>query len=190
MEEVLDYCAKRYDTLILTTAQPEFYQPFGFRVVGEYIFIVKCDSTGSKDGLRLLNFSDPQDLKLLHRLLETRIPVSNIVGIVNEKALFCVNEGTRPLHYAEDLDLIVCMEIEDNQLKLFDLVGTKVCTLDDILERIPQHIEEVTIYFSPDRLNVDAQAFSHKLGGDSLLMVRGAFAAEGQQFMLPRSARC
>jgi predicted N-acetyltransferase YhbS len=54
MEEVLDYCAYRYDTLILTTAQPEFYEPFGFRVVGEHIFIAKCDSAGSTDGFRLL----------------------------------------------------------------------------------------------------------------------------------------
>lgn len=190
MEEVLDYCANRYETLILTTAQPEFYQPFGFRVVGEHIFITKCDSIGGTEGFRLLNTSNPDDLRLLHRLLETREPVSNIVGIVNEKPLFCVNEGTNPLHYAQDLDLIACMEIEDTQLKLFDLVGTRICTLDAILERIPQHIEEVVIYFSPDRLGVEVQAVSHQLGGDSLLMVRGSFAAEGERFMLPRSARC
>lgn len=83
-----------------------------------------------------------------------------------------------------------CMEIEDTQLKLFDLVGTSICTLDAILERIPQHVEEVVIYFSPDRLGVEVQAVSHQLGGDSLLMVRGSFAAECKQFMLPRSARC
>lgn len=190
MEEVLDYCANRYDTLILTTAQSELYEPFGFRVVGEHIFITKCDEAGSSDRFRLLNTSDPNDLKLLHRLLETREPVSNIVGIVNEKAVFCFNEGSSPLYYAQDLDLIVVMEIENTQLKLFDLVGTRICTLEAILERIPQRIEEVVIYFSPDRLGVDAQAFSHKLDGDSLLMVRGSFAAEGERFMLPRSARC
>lgn len=189
MAEVLDYCANRYKTLILTTAQPEFYQPFGFRVVQEHAFITKCDPTDSTNGLRSLNFSEPKDLNLLHRLLETRAPVSNIVGIVNEKALFCVNEGTRPLHYAEDLDLIICMEIENTQLRLFDLVGKSIPTLKALLERIPQNIAEVVTYFSPDCLNADFHAFPHKLDG-TWLMVRGAFAAEGKQFMLPRSARC
>lgn len=190
MTEVLDYCASRYDTLILTTSQPEFYQPFGFRVVKEHIFSTKSDSTGGSNGFRLLNTSDPHDLKLLHRLLETREPVSNIVGVLHEKAVFFVNEGTRPLHYAEDLDLIVSMEIKNTQLKLFDVVGTRICNLTAILSRIPQPIEEVITYFSCDRLGRDFQAFPHVFEGDSLLMVRGLFAAEEKQFMLPRSARC
>lgn len=189
MAEVLDYCDNRYDTLILTTTQPEFYQPFGFRVVQEHAFMTKCNPADSTNNLRLLNFSEPKDLNLLHRLLETRESASNIVGIVNEKALFCVNEGTRPLHYAEDLDLIICMEIENTRLRLFDLVGTSIPTLKVLLERIPQKIVEVVTYFSPDRLNADFQAFPHIFDG-TWLMVRGEFAAEGKQFMLPRSARC
>lgn len=189
MAEVLEYCDRRYTTLVLTTLQPEFYEPFGFRVVKEHVFITKCNVTGSTAGWRSLNTSDPEDIKLLHRLLETRTPVSNVAGIVGEKSLFCVNEGNRPLHYIEDLDLIVCLEIEDTQLRLFDLVGTSIPTLAVLLERIPQHIEEVVIYFSPDRLDANFQAFPHVLD-QAWLMVRGAFAAEGQQFMLPRSARC
>ncbi|MBW4446615.1 MAG: GNAT family N-acetyltransferase [Spirirestis rafaelensis WJT71-NPBG6] len=190
MQEVLDYCNSRYDTLVLTTAQPELYQPFGFRVVGEHIFIAKCNSLGGTDGFRLIDTSNTNDVKLLHRLLETREPVSNILGIVKEKAVFFVNEGRNPLYYAEDLDVIICMEIKDTQLHLFDVVGTRICTLAEILERINIRIQEVVIYFSPDRLNADVQALSHILDGDSLLMVRGNFAAEGEKFMLPRSARC
>jgi predicted N-acetyltransferase YhbS len=182
IEEVLDYCANRYNTVSLTTAQPEFYEPFGFRVVGEHMFATQCNSTDRSNGFRLLNTSEPSDLKLLHRLLETREPVSNVVRIVNEKAVFCFHEGTRPLHYCEELDVIVCMEIENTQLKLFDLVGTRICTLADLLERIPHHIEGVAIYFSPDRLAADIQAIPHIpqiFDGDSFLMVRGSFAAEG-----------
>lgn len=190
MTEVLDYCASRYDTLILTTAQPEFYQPFGFRVVKEHIFSTKSDSRGWSNGFRLLNTSDPHDLKLLHRLLETRESISNVVGVLDEKAVFFVNEGTRPLRYTEELDAIVSMEIKNTQLKLFDVVATRMCNLAAILERIPQRIEDVITYFSPDRLGGDFQAFSHIFEGDSLLMVRGSFAAEEKQFMLPRSARC
>lgn len=189
MQEVLTYCEQKYDTLVLTTSQPEIYEPFGFRVVKEHNFIAKCNATGHKNGFRLLNTLDDNDKKLVHRLLETRAPVSDIVGIFNAKALFYVNEGTRTLHYADDLDVIVCMEIKDNRLKLFDLVGTKIPTLDAILDRIPDNIQEVTIYFTPDRLDVNTQAIPHVLDG-AMLMVRGAFAAEGKEFMFPRSARC
>ncbi|NJM68822.1 MAG: GNAT family N-acetyltransferase [Scytonema sp. RU_4_4] len=190
MQEVLDYCDKRYKTLVLTTAQPELYEPFGFRFVREHVFISKCNTLGGIHGLRLLDTTNIDDVKLLNRLLETRKPISHILGIVKEKALFCVNEGSNPLHYAEDLDVILCMEIEGTKLKLFDLLGTKICTLEDILERIPQPIEQVEIYLSPERLNADVQAFPHRLNGDSFLMVRGEFAAEEEKFMIPRSTRC
>jgi hypothetical protein len=123
------HCDQRYETLVLTTPQPEFYLPFGFRIVEEHIFKVKCDSTGGTDGLRTLNFADIKDFTLLHRLLE-------------------------------------------------------------ILARIPQPIEEVVIYFSPELLDVkDVQAFPYAFE-ETVLMVRGTFAAEGEKFMLPRSARC
>ncbi|OUL25731.1 GCN5-related N-acetyltransferase [Nostoc sp. RF31YmG] len=190
MNEVLEYCDQIYETLVLTTSQPEFYLPFGFRVVEEHIFKVKCSSTGSIDGWRTLDFADVEDLTLLHRLLETRVPVSNIVGVVEEKAVFLVNEGSRPLYYAKDLDAIACMEIEDTRLHLFDLVTTQIYPLQKILDRIPQPIEEVLIYFSPELLNVkNVQAFPYVID-EAVLMVRGKFAAEEQKFMLPRSARC
>lgn len=101
-----------------------------------------------------------------------------------------MNEGSRPLYYAEDLDLIACMEIEDTRLHLFDLVTPQICPLKNILAKIPQPIEEIVIYFSPELLDVkDMESFSHKFD-ETVLMVRGKFAAEGEKFMLPRSARC
>ncbi|WP_199784790.1 hypothetical protein [Nostoc sp. 'Lobaria pulmonaria (5183) cyanobiont'] len=62
--------------------------------------------------------------------------------------------------------------------------------MKNILSKIPQPIEEVVIYFSPELLDVkDVQVFTHTFD-ETVLMVRGKFAAEGEKFMLPRSARC
>jgi hypothetical protein len=36
-----------------------------------------------------------------------------LAGIVDEQAVFCFNEGSNGLHYAEELDVTVCKEIED-----------------------------------------------------------------------------
>jgi GNAT superfamily N-acetyltransferase len=191
MTEVLDYCDKHYKTLLLTTAQPKLYQPFGFRVVLEHCFHHKCNSPGGINGVRSLDITNSDDVKLIHRLLETRIPISNIVGVFNQKALFLVNECTLPLYYFPNLDALACLEITDSQLKLFDLVAANLnFSLQALLKQIPQPIEEISIYFSPDCLQVDTQAVAETFEGDSLLMVRGDFPAEKQQFTLPRSARC
>ena len=191
MKEVVQHCESRYETLILTTEHPEYFKPFGFRYVQEHLFTVQPQSTDGRNGLRLMNMKDANDITLLHRLLETREPVSNVVGVVQEKAVFCFNEGSRPLHYIPALDVMVCIEVEGTRLKLLDVVGPKIPTLAVLLEQMSQPIEEVVICFSADRLAVEAQMtpyiFDHD--GPSYLMVRGPFAAENTLFTLPRSAR-
>ncbi len=191
MEQVLEDCEKRYETLILTTENPEYYEPFGFRVVREHFFTARCRAHDPFDGLRLINTKNDGDIALLHQLLKMREPVSHVVGVVNETAVFCFNEGSHPLYYAEDLDVILCMEQEGKKLKLFDLVGPNLPPLASLLERIPQHVEEAVIYFAPDRLAVEAKATPYVLNhnGPSHLMVRGPFIAEGHAFTLPRPAR-
>lgn len=191
MEEIFQHCEPRYETLILTTEHPEYFQPFGFRYVQEHLFTVTPQGIGGKNGRRLMNLHETNDIALLHRLLETREPVSNVVGVVQEKAIFCFNEGSRPLHYVPELDVIVCMEQEGTRLSVFDTVGPKVPTLAALLDQMSQPIEEVTICFSADRLAVEAQVtpyiFDHD--GPSHFMVRGPFAPEHAPFTLSRSAR-
>jgi len=191
VEEALRYCEQHYATQILTTEHPEYFEPFGLRVVQEHDFTVRLQSTGRGNGLRLLNLRDTQDIALLHRLLETRTPVSQIVGVIDEKAIFCFNEGSRPLYYAADLDMLLCLEQEGPHLTLFDVVGPRIPSLAAIVEHMPQAITEVTLCFSPDRLSVNAEAKSYLFehDGPSYFMVRGPFAAEGQPFSLPRSAQ-
>lgn len=191
MDEVLQHCASRYETVILTTEHPEYFEPFGFRVLQEHLFTVRCAATSGTEGFRLLDTHNAGDIALLRRLLETREPISQVVGVVNEKTVFCFNEGSRPLHYAADLDVIVCLELEGARLKLFDIVGPHLPSLAAVRDRIPQRLEEIAICFSPDRLAVEAEVtpylFDHD--GPSYLMARGPFAAEGHPFTLPRSAR-
>lgn len=190
MTAALNYCESRYKTLLLTTSQPELYEPFRFSVVREHGFKIDCVSRNQCNGLRVLDLENSGDCRILHQLLWERQPVSQVLGVVHERALFYVNECSRPLYYAEDLDMVLVMAIENTQLQLFDIVWKQPCQLIDILNCIPQPIDEVVFYFSPDCLNVEAQAFPHLLDGDSYLMVRGPFAVEEQPFMLPHSARC
>jgi hypothetical protein len=128
---------------------------------------------------------------LLGRLLGARDPVSRVVGVSSEKAVFCFNEGGKPLHYCRELDTLLCMEVGGRKLKLFDVVAPKLPRLGEILERMPRAIEKVEMNFAADRLAPNAEAvkrvFDHD--GPSYLMARGAFDPEGEAFTLPRPAR-
>ena len=199
MQEVLQYCAQRYNTLILTTGQPELYEPFGFRVLQEHLFTASCASPGGTQGFRPVNPYDPKDLRLLDHLLDTRVPVSHILGVVQEKDVFRFNARNLPLYYAADLEVFVAFALDGTRLSLFDIVGTQIPSLTAIVERLPQRIDQVVTYFSLDRLAADFQAIPHLLmdppealggAGADFFMFRGPFAAEGQACMLPRSARC
>jgi predicted N-acetyltransferase YhbS len=199
MTEVLRYCTQRYDTLVLTTAQPALYEPFGFRVLPEARFTAACASPGGYPGWQLLHTHEPTALRLLHRLLETRTPVSHILGVGQEKDVFSFNAGKLPLYYAADLDVISSFLLDGTRLSVFDLIGTHIPPLQALLDRLPQPIDQVVTYFSPDRLQGEFQAFPHILqdppealggAGPDYLMVRGPFAAEGHPCMLPRLARC
>ena len=199
MTAVLEYCASRYSTLLLTTGQPALYEPFGFRVFHEHIFLRAWTAPAGRQGFRPFRSQDPQEVQLLDRLLGARTSVSQILGVVQDKAVFSFNARKFPLYYAADLEAFVACVLDGTRLHLCDIVATQVPPLETILARFPQRIEQVVTYFSPDRLGADFQAVPHllldppgALGGEGadFLMVRGPFAAEAQPCMLPRTARC
>jgi GNAT superfamily N-acetyltransferase len=199
MDEVQSYAASRYETLVLTTEHPEYFESFGFRVVHEHRFTLRPSSAGGGAGppstdmgdVRSIDVQNPKDVALLHRLLQTREPVSRIVGTAGDTAIFCFNEGRRPLHYMEELDVMVCLERKGGRLTLFDVVGPRLPSLDALLAAMPGSVEEVVFCFAPERFTGGATATPHVLDhdGPSYLMVHGPFAAETEAFMLPRSAR-
>jgi GNAT superfamily N-acetyltransferase len=188
MEDALRYCDERYETLELTTEHPEYYEPFGFRVVPEHRFIAEVGSRGGRSGLRPLDLASPRDLGLLDRLLEQRQPVSRLLGVVNEQACFKFSQAESELLYAEALNVVVPLNFRDGRLELYDVVGPRVPVLAALLEEIDRPIDEVAIHFSPDRLDVRARAepAPPEFGR---LMVRGPFPPEGSDFMLPPPAR-
>lgn len=191
MGELLEYAEGRFETLVLTTEHPEYYAPFGFRVLQEHRFTVVADAHASAGGLRRLDPADAADLKLLNRLLETRSPVSDVVGVAGEKAVFFVNEGRRPLWYAEALDALLCAKRDGGTLELFDVVAPEVPALERILDHLPEPLERVVLHFASDKVAPGAVAEPYLMDhdGESFLMARGPFAAEGRPFTLPRPSR-
>jgi N-acetylglutamate synthase-like GNAT family acetyltransferase len=190
IKQAIEYGHQKYETLILTTEHPEYFEPFGFRRVQEHRFSLKSHEQNRPE-FRLLDISLKEDVDIFQRLLATRTPVSNVVGVADEYAVFSFNEGSRPIHYSKELDVMTCAEIEGSKLVLFDLVGPNLPAISEVVARQPQPISEVDFRFTPDRIAPEAQPtpflFDHD--GPSHLMAHGPLACEGHLFSLPRSAR-
>jgi len=188
MEELLEFSASRFETLELGTENPEYYEPFGFRIVPEHRFIARTESPGGRAGFRAFEPDRRSDLELLDRLLDARTPVSNRVGIVAERDVFKFSQGSAGLHYSEALDCLAVLEIDGGRLTLSDVVACKLPTLEALLAEFAHPIDEVEFHFCPDRFEVDARPELFRYDGDCY-MVRGPFEAEGETFMVPPPAR-
>jgi predicted N-acetyltransferase YhbS len=188
MEELLEFCDGRFETLELGTEHPEYYEAFGFRVVPEHRFVAKVASTGGDDGFRPFEAVRPGELALLDRLLTERTPVSKRVGVVDERDVFKFSQGTEGLHYCEALECFAVFELAGSRLTLSDVVACELPSLDALLSQLAPAVDTVEFHFSPDRFAVDARPEPFRFDGD-YYMVRGPFAAESLAFMVPPPAR-
>lgn len=118
-----------------------------------------------------------------------------------DKAVFGFNETrTGQLTYSGALDLLVVSERLGSTLRLLELIGPTMPSLERLLEEVGGDWDEVVCFFPPDRLGPGFVPRPHELaggvysidpGGDNTyLMVRGPFPVEGLPLMLSRSARC
>ncbi|WP_437637746.1 GNAT family N-acetyltransferase [Sorangium sp. So ce854] len=197
MRAALAFCDGRYPAQLLCTAQPEIYEPFGFRVVDEHKVIAEAAPRLDRRALRPFRLADAEDHAVFQRLARRRAPVSARLGITGPAEVFVINELDRPLFYAEDLDAIVSMEIVGDVLCLHDIVAAELPPLDEILRRLPAPVRRVELYACPDTVGMAGTAEPHVFvdGDDAVggagavrLMVRGRFP-EGP-LMLPRPFRC
>lgn len=191
MEEVLAWCDARFPLLKLSTEHPEYYEPFGFRVIPEHHFRLRVDARRGREGFRQLDRANEQDLDLLDRLLATRVPVSQILATEADEKVWKFNAGGVPVHYCEALDLIAVMTLRGTTLEIDDLVGASLPDVPTLLSEIQPPVREVLFRFRPDRLGVEAEPERTRYDGD-VLMFRGDFPEAGnppRELMLSPMAR-
>jgi predicted N-acetyltransferase YhbS len=188
MEELLEFCDGRFETLELCTENPEYYEPFDFRVVPEHRFVAKVASAGGRDGFRPFDPTRSGEIARLDRLLTERTPVSERVGVFDEHDVFKFSQGGDGLYYSEELDCFGAFELSGNRLTIRDVVARELPSLDALLSQLAPAIGVVEFHFSPDRFDVEARPEPFQFDGD-YYMVCGPFAAEGEAFMVPPPAR-
>ncbi len=199
LEELLRVAAARFDILLLTTVHREYFEPFGFRVVPESVFRLRSP-VGGREPSRALDLARPEDGRLMHRLLDERIPVSDVLGIGPEKGCWAFYEYQSPIRFLPDADVAVVAELTGRTLRLYDVIGRSIPSIERIVAAFPGPVAEAVAYFTPDRLGGAWVPEPHDRSGgpdalepgtpDLVFMVRGPFLAEGRPLMLPRPGRC
>jgi hypothetical protein len=145
--------------------------------------------TPAGPGLRRLELDEQDDLDLLHKLLDQRAPVSRRLGVVRERGVFVFNQANKPLWYVEGLDAVLCVQLTDATLRVYDLVATETPPLQKVIDCIASPFTRVEVYFTPDCLDASLSPEPHVVDGDGWLMARGEFAGWQGDLMLPCSAR-
>ena len=138
--------------------------------------------------------TSPKDNALFLRCFQERAPVSDHLWIKDHGAiarfntLFATFPAYWSLHYSPSIKGMISYLIKDNALHLFDIIASRIPSLDLILDHLPAAIDEIYFYFSPDRLTKVAVLEPYLYDND-YLMIHGKWP-DVKPFMISPISRC
>ncbi len=192
-ELALEWARPEHDFVFLFADEEAFpfYAATGFRPVQEHFPRLRAPGGGSGEvpGLRRLDMELEEDRALVHRLGAARTPVSARLGVLNLEllmfhALYPLREH---LHHLPERELIVAFERDEEGLRLFDLVGSDLPPLPELLPELGARPgEPVDLLFLPDRMHAGEPDWLPLEGNGTHLM--GDFPLEGEPFLFPFTA--
>lgn len=188
MNRVLDYAEGRFDRLLLFTAEPALYQPFGFRLLPQHVFAGSFATDGTDAGphpCRQLSLDDPDDCTLMRALYMTRRPVSQHFAVVENGDVFFANALARPhwrlLYLPRAEALIVC-----DGGRLLDIAAATMPPVSALAAALECGRDaEIEVYFPPDALAGTWRALPFSPPEDDHLMLRGPLEIESRPIILP-----
>jgi len=189
---VLTWAKDRAEFVVLFTEIPQFYERLSFQVIQEYRF--HLPTPHSKGSKALKPLSVPHDNALFIRSFEQREPASNVQWVKDDGTIASYNTlfATYPtfwsLHYSPSSDAILSFEIKDKTLHLYDIIARKLPSLESILDHLPEAIDQIYFYFSPDRFTNAAEAKPY-LFDNGHFMVHGNWPSL-EPFMISPLSRC
>jgi predicted N-acetyltransferase YhbS len=146
MKDALETIQLHFDSSILFTEDPHFYEPYGYKIVPQYDFSVTVNSEGESSDLRPFYLQNPEDLALLKGLYANRVDLFNTFWLQHE-TLFILNSLDMKLFYSKQLDAILIFK-GHNFRYLEDIVSSTPITLQDIVNVLPK-CDELIFQFCP-----------------------------------------
>ncbi|PDY45329.1 GNAT family N-acetyltransferase [Bacillus pseudomycoides] len=187
--KVLQEIDTKYECAILFTEKPELYEPFGFRVVQEYLMTLSYENTLPRSSsLRKLNFYDEKDMELIKEIIENAQQLSMEFSTLNYQSSFYFNmydaKWNEKLYYSKKLDALIVFEVKNQVLKLFGIFAQIFPILDDICAEISEPFTEIEFYFYPDELGLEEVACK-EFQSETYLMIRGGKKIDFKGYKFP-----
>ncbi len=165
MNKVLEEYENKYAFMYLFANDKvlDFYPKFGFKAVEEHLY--SMDFTPSQfehTGIRKLNVSQADDLRLIHKFASERLPVSQRFGTDHTQGIlmyYCLNVFNNDIYYLENENAIAIYKKENKHMDIFDIINIKEVKIQDILTKIAgSDTETITFHFTPDYSGIDIKS--------------------------------
>ncbi|MGM0884974.1 MAG: GNAT family N-acetyltransferase [Bacillota bacterium] len=159
MKYVLETYENTCDLLFLfaNSTVLDFYPKFGFETLPEFQFFIDVNVSLTKEvSLDRLISSREEDWNLIKHMIQSRRPVSQRFGVINNQGLFnfyAINVFPECLFYSKTDDAIIVFENEGELLHLYDVVSEKQIDIGDLISRIStKQTRKIRFHFTPDQL--------------------------------------
>ena len=192
IHQAVNEALMRYESVILFTEIPKFYEALSFQQVKEHRFRLPLNAPAGSSSLRPMTF--PEDNALFLRLFKERAPLSENVWIEDRGGLTAFNTlfATYPsywsLSYSPSLNAVLSFMMEGSSLHLLDVAAKKLPSLEAIIDHMPKPVTTVYFYFSPDRFTAEAKPEPY-LYDNGYLMNCGEILSD-LPFMIQPLSRC
>ncbi|CAM3897637.1 GNAT family N-acetyltransferase [Lederbergia lenta] len=159
MEHVIAEYEDQYDFLYLFANDKvlQFYPKFGFKRIAEKHYALDAKEVVNQVAkASILNPNRPNDRKIISRLMENRKPVSNMLGVVNDKWPLSASTLDPYCDYLEryffaDGDVLVLADREHGVLNIYDIISQHAINLDDIVEKMVSNQDNrIEFHFIPE----------------------------------------
>jgi ribosomal protein S18 acetylase RimI-like enzyme len=179
-----------------------FYRSQGFTLTAEHTPVLRlqreasCDASAeaATSGSRFLDMTQPSDQALLYRLASERCPISQQLGVLNERLLMLrailPPRGSRVL-YIPPHHVAVLLRRREGVLTLFDIVGPRLPVFTELFPfLVAPGDREVVFWFMTDLLGDFAPigVLEHRPLSGNHLHLQGSFPVSSP-FVLPFTAQ-
>jgi GNAT superfamily N-acetyltransferase len=189
IQRAMKWAGDHHDFFFLfadTDAYP-FYNKCGFRLVDEHAVYYPISGITAQPGVKKLSVQRKDHLDLIYRCAAEREPVSDIIGVCNEKLFmfWCLYFLKDNIYYIDELDILVLYRRKNGLLTIFDIVGKKVPPFSEIYPFIgDMNDKTVEFLFMPDKLGLDSYDET-KLAEHNGTHLYGDFPLENRKFIIP-----
>lgn len=179
-----------------------FYRAQGFTMTAEHTPVLRLMGERSRAAntdpatfeVRALDMTQPADRTLLYRLASERCPISQQLGVLNERLLMfraLLPPRGSAAHYIPSLDVAVLFRRREGVLTVYDIVGPRVPAFTELSRfLIAPGDREVVFWFMTDLLGDLAPlgVLEHRPLAGNNLHLQGSLPVSGP-FIFPFSAQ-